>query len=171
MRTYQQKAMFHLSEVAPHPAAPPRLYQAPVIRLQLARESSTPAPRQIRSPLDIVDALSSRFGNCDREVFVAVLLDTRNKVLAIDPCFVGSLDTAAITMREAFKPAMLVGAAAVIFAHNHPTGDPSASPEDIAMTALLRQAGEILQIDVLDHIILGDGRYTSLREHGLGFGR
>ena len=115
---------YGLGEVVGAPAA---FYQAPVIRLTIVRERSVETPRQIKSPNDAAAALMERFGSADREVFVAVLLDAKNKVLAIDPCFVGSLDRASITMREAFKGAMLVGAAAVIFAHNHPSGDPEPS--------------------------------------------
>src|SRR6266545_3542488 len=111
--------------------APQSFYHAPVIRLTIVRERSVETPRQIKSPADAAAALLERFSSADREVFVAVLLDAKNKVLAIDPCFVGSLDRASITMREAFKGAMLVGAAAVIFAHNHPSGDPEPSPEDV----------------------------------------
>jgi DNA repair protein RadC len=156
---------YGLGEVVGAPAA---FYHAPVIRLKIIRESTTETPRQIKSPADAAAALMDRFGSTDREVFVAVLLDTKNKVLAIDPCFVGSLDRAIVTMREAFKGAMLVGAAAVIFAHNHPSGDPEPSPEDQLLTVQLVAAGKLLDIDTLDHLVLGAGCYTSLRERGIG---
>lgn len=156
---------YQLGEVV---GAPPALYHAPIIRLKIVRERSVEAPRRIRRPTDAATALMERFGTSDREVFVAVLLDTKNRVLAIDPCFVGNLNTNVITMREAFKSAVLIGAAAVIFAHNHPSGDVDPSPEDAAITHELIAAGKLLGIDVLDHLILGDQRFISLRERGIG---
>ena len=150
------------------PGAPQSFYHTPVIRLTIVRERSVETPRQIKSPADAAAALLERFSSADREVFVAVLLDAKNRVLAIDPCFVGSLDRASITMREAFKGAMLIGAAAVIFAHNHPSSDVEPSPEDLLLTMQLIAAGKVLDIDTLDHLILGDGRYISLRQRGIG---
>lgn len=143
------------------------LFQAPIIRLQIVRESTTTAPRQIRSPGDVALALAGRFADCDREVLVAILLDRKNRILAIDPVSVGCLDGATVVMRECFKSAMLIGAAAVIFAHNHPSGEIEASPEDIMQSRKFVEAGQLLGIDVLDSIILGaNGRYASLRERG-----
>jgi DNA repair protein RadC len=100
---------------------------------------------------------------------VCVLLDTKNKILAIDPIAVGGLDYAMISMREVFKSAIMIGAAGIILAHNHPSGDPTPSPEDVALTRRAVEAGALLEITILDHLILGDNRYTSLKEKGLGF--
>lgn len=142
-------------------------FQAPIIRLQIVRDSTTTAPRQIRSPGDAARALAERFADCDREVLVAILLDTKNRILAIDPVSVGSVNGTCVVLRECFKSAMLVGAAAVIFAHNHPSGEIEASPEDVIQSRKLVEAGQLLGIDVLDSLILGaNGRYASLRERG-----
>ena len=154
------------------PDAPARLFQAPIIRLEIVRESQAAAPVQIRSPQQAwADCLRARFANCDREVLVVILLDTKNKVLAIDPVFVGSLNGSGVTMRELFKSAMLLGAAALIAAHNHPSGDPTPSPEDVLVTREIVAAGRLLEIEVLDHLVLGADRFVSMRERRLGFDR
>jgi DNA repair protein RadC len=145
------------------------LYSAPVISMRIVRDSSTPAPRQIKSPADIAAILHERYAVADREIMVCVLLDTKNKILAIDPIAVGGLDYAMISMREVFKSAIMIGAASIILAHNHPSGDPTPSPEDVALTRRAVEAGALLEITILDHLILGDNRFTSLKEKGLGF--
>jgi DNA repair protein RadC len=150
--------------------APVEVFQAPIIRMQIIRESSTSAPVQVKSPAVLYEhCLRDRFANCDREVLVAVLLDTQNRVIAIDPICTGSLNTSIVTMREVFKAAVALGAAAIIVAHNHPSSDPSPSPEDVLITRRIVEAGQLLEIEVLDHLILGADRFISLRERGLGF--
>jgi len=144
--------------------APAPLYQAPIVRIQVVRDTRTPAPRTIRAPADAYAALRERFATADREVMVALLLTTKNRLLAIDPVFVGCLDATIITMREAFKSAVLIGAAAVIFAHNHPSTDVTPSPEDLLITRQLCAAGQLLDIAVLDHLVLSDTNFISLRE-------
>ena len=119
----------------------------------------------VRSPRDAASLLAPRYADCDREVMVVIPLNTKNRVIAIDLVAVGTVDTAAITIREMYKSAILCNATAVIAAHNHPSGDSTPSPEDIALTRKLIEAGELLDIDFLDHLILGEGgRFTSLRE-------
>ena len=145
--------------------APTSLYQAPIIRLQIVRESTVTAPCTIRTPADVYAALQARFAAADREVMVALSLNVKNHILAIDPVFVDCLARVTLTMREAFKSAMLLGAAAVIFAHNHPSNDCTPSPEDIQVTRDLCQAGQVLGIVVLDHVVLGDTAFTSLRTY------
>ena len=103
----------------------------------------------------------------DREVFVAVLIDTRNQVLGINTVSIGSLSSSIVHPREVFKAAILMGAANIILAHNHPSGDPSPSKEDIEITRRLTKAGEILGIEVLDHLILTDTGFLSLKKEGL----
>lgn len=153
-------------------AASDKVYQAPIVSVRLVKEATMEMRLQVKSPGDVALDLGKRFADCDREHFVAVLLDTKNRVIAVDVVAVGSLDSAIITMREAFKTAMIVSAAAVIFAHNHPSGDPTPSPEDVLVTRSLVDAGKLLDIDVLDHLVIGEfGRYTSLRERGLGFNK
>jgi DNA repair protein RadC len=108
-----------------------------------------------------------RFKNLKKEQFVAVLLDVKNRFLAEHNISEGTLTGSLIHPREAFKEAIRESAASVIFVHNHPSGDPSPSREDIAVTGRLKNAGEIIGIQVMDHIIIGDGRYVSLREQGV----
>lgn len=152
--------------------APARLWQAPVIRIQLVRESGAAAPVQIRSPYQAwADCLRGRFADCDREVLVVLSLNTKNRLIAIDPVLVGNLNSSMVTMREVFKGALILGAAAVIVAHNHPSGDATPSPEDVLITREIISAGRLLQIEVLDHLVLGADSFISLRERGLGWDR
>ncbi len=102
----------------------------------------------------------------DREHFRAVLLTTRHTVLALEQVAAGGLDSALVHPREVFKAAIRWSAAAVILVHNHPSGDPEPSPDDVRITARLAEAGRILGIEVLDHIVIGDGRYVSMRDRG-----
>ena len=93
--------------------------------------------------------------------------DTKNKVLAIRTASIGDLSSSIVHPREVFKDAVVASAASIIVAHNHPSGDPTPSAEDVTVTKRLIQAGEIMGIDLLDHIVLGDGDFVSLKERGL----
>ncbi|MEK6673883.1 MAG: DNA repair protein RadC [Nitrospirota bacterium] len=110
-----------------------------------------------------------RFKNMKKEVFMSLLLDTKNRLVGEKEYRVseGTLTNSLIHPREAFKDAIRESAASVIFVHNHPSGDPEPSRDDIAVTEKLRSAGEIVGITVLDHVIIGDGRYVSLKEKGI----
>ena len=99
--------------------------------------------------------------------FLALLLDTRSQLIKVAEISIGSLDTSIVHPREVFREAISASAASVIFVHNHPSGDPEASADDIELTKRLTQAGEIMGIDVLDHIIIGDKKYLSLKRQGL----
>ncbi|HNP70378.1 MAG TPA: JAB domain-containing protein [Kouleothrix sp.] len=152
--------------------APAQLFMAPIIRMQIVRESQAAAAVQIRSPQQAwADCLRGRFANCDREVMVSIILNTKNRVLAIDPVFQGNLNASIVTMRELFKSALLLGAAAIIAAHNHPSGDATPSPEDVLITREMIAAGRLLDIELLDHLVLGAESFVSMRERGLGFSR
>ena len=96
----------------------------------------------------------------------SLLMNTKNQVLAIKTVSVGDLSSSIVHPREVFKDAVLASAASLIIAHNHPSGDPTPSAEDIAVTRRLMDAGEILGIELLDHIIIGDGVFVSLKERG-----
>jgi DNA repair protein RadC len=98
-----------------------------------------------------------------------VLLDTKNRVQTISTVYVGSLNTAMIRVGEVFKAALAWNSAALIVVHNHPSGDPTPSPEDVLITHQIVAAGQLLDIDVLDHLVIGQGRYCSMRQKGLGF--
>jgi DNA repair protein RadC len=106
--------------------------------------------------------------DADREHFVVILLDQKHGVIGINTVSVGSLTASVVNPREVFKPAILANAAAIICGHNHPSGDPQPSREDRAITTKLFDAGKLLGIDVLDHVIIGaEGRYFSFGDAGL----
>jgi DNA repair protein RadC len=128
------------------------------------------APRlQVKSPGDIAHLLQLEMAHLDHEQFRTVLLDTKNRVQEITTVYIGSLNAAMIRVGEVFKAALLRNSAAMIVVHNHPSGDPSPSPEDILVTREIVQAGKLLDVEVVDHLIIGLGRFVSLRERQLGF--
>ena len=120
----------------------------------------------ISSPADVDRLLRGRIANLDRENFVAVLLNTKNEVIGTPLISVGTLSQALVHPREVFKPAIRASAASVILAHNHPSGKTEDSREDREVTKRLVGAAEILGIEVLDHVIVGDG-HLSMKEHGM----
>ena len=120
----------------------------------------------ISCPADVEGLLRGRIANLDRENFVAVLLNTKNEVLESPTISVGTLSASLVHPREVFKPAIRASAAGVILAHNHPSGNVEPSREDREVTRRLNEAAGVIGIEVLDHIIIGDG-YFSLKEHGM----
>jgi len=140
--------------------------------LELGRRLMAENPEerfQIRSPSDVANLLSSMLGHKEQEHFVVLYLDTRNRVLDQEILYKGSLNTSLVRIAEVFRGAVRRNCAAVIVAHNHPSGDPNPSPEDVALTRRLVEAGKLLEVDVLDHLVIGQNRYVSLRERALGF--
>jgi len=140
--------------------------------LELGRRLSTENGGEahlIRSPADAANLLLPRMQHLEQEHLVSILLNTRNKVLHVHEIYVGSLNCSMIRVGEVFRAAIRRSAAAVIIAHNHPSGDPSPSPEDVAVTKQIVEACKLMDIDVLDHVIIGHGRWVSLKEKGLGF--
>ncbi|MBE0431009.1 MAG: DNA repair protein RadC [Dehalococcoidia bacterium] len=139
--------------------------------LELSRRLEADAddkPKPIlKSPEDAVALVRSRLKGKKREHFLVACLDTRNRLIGCRAVSVGSLDTSVVHPREAFKEAVSCSAAAVIFVHNHPSGDPQPSKEDIELTRRLARAGEIMGIDVLDHIIVCDDSHLSLKASNL----
>src|SRR4029434_9928578 len=103
----------------------------------------------------------------NREHFVILLLDQKNQVIGLNTVSIGSLTASVVHPREVFKPAILSNASSILLCHNHPSGDPLPSQEDRALTVRLFQAGKLLGIDVLDHIIVGEGKYFSFADEGL----
>jgi DNA repair protein RadC len=124
---------------------------------------------QIRSPTDAADLLMLEMGHLDQEHLRTVLLDTKNRVQQISTIYIGSVNSALIRIGEVFKDAIRRNSTALIVAHNHPSGDPTPSPEDILVTRQIVEAGKLLDVEVLDHLIIGRGRWVSMRERGLGF--
>lgn len=124
---------------------------------------------QVRSPEDVAAMLQIRMGLFEREELHVVLLNTKNHVLGTRVVYKGSLNSSMIRTAEVFRDAVKENAASVIIAHNHPSGDPTPSPEDVRVTRDLVAAGKLLDIDVLDHLVIGHQRYLSLRRKKLGF--
>ena len=118
------------------------------------------------SPRDVAAFLLPEFGARPIEQFGVVLLDTRHRVLRTVVLSVGGLDSTAVQARDVFRHAAAGSAAAVVVFHNHPSGDPRPSEDDIRLTSRLVAAGELMGIPVLDHVVLGDGRYWSCKEMG-----
>ncbi|WP_274649956.1 RadC family protein [Paenibacillus humicola] len=132
---------------------------------RLARSAGSEAP-VIRKPEDAADLLMEELRYLKKEHFVCLFLNTKNQVIARETLSVGTLNASLVHPREVFRAAIKCSSASIICIHNHPSGDPSPSPEDIAMTRRLKEAGELAGIDVLDHLVIGDNRYTSLKEQG-----
>jgi len=124
-------------------------------------------PVVIKSPRDVQYILAERFRYEERERFYAVLLNTKNRLLGLEEVSVGSLNSSIVHPREVFRAAIRHSAASVIVAHNHPSGDPTPSREDIEVTRRLMEAGRIVGIEVLDHVIFGHESVLSLKEKGL----
>ena len=122
--------------------------------------------KTVNSAKDIANVLIPELAELKKEHFIGLFLDSRKKLIKKETIFIGSLDSAIIHPREIFKIALAESAAAVILAHNHPSGDPNPSEEDIEITKQIMKAGDVLGITVLDHVIIGDNKYKSLNEGG-----
>lgn len=143
------------------------MYRLPLVKVALIRERTVAAEtRVITSPADAFAVLYPLIGDADRECFVVLLLNTRNTVIGIHQVSQGTLNASLVHPREAAKAAILANAAAMILAHNHPSGDTTPSTEDVALTQRLKQVGELLGIPVLDHLVIGHDHFTSLKEKG-----
>jgi DNA repair protein RadC len=149
---------------------PTRPYTIPGFRIALVREPGVKLAErpEVRVPAQAAPMLAQFIGDADREVFVIAMLTIRHRVLGLHTVSVGCLTSNLVHPREVFKPAILAGSAALLVAHNHPSGDPEPSAEDVALTRRLVSAGQLLGIEILDHLVLGEaGRYVSLRERGV----
>ncbi len=140
--------------------------------LELGRRLLLSAPDarpQITSPTDAANLLMLEMGGLEQEHLRAILLDTKNRVLASPTIYIGNVNASIIRVAEVFREAIKQNATALILAHNHPSGDPTPSPEDIQVTRSIVEAGTLLGVEVLDHLIIGHQRFVSLKERGLGF--
>ena len=146
-------------------------YRVSQFRLMLVKDGpaiSTTWDRQVRGPKDIADFMAPIAANLDRETFWILMLDGRNRVTGLHVVSVGSLTSTVVHPREVWKAAILANAAAIIVCHNHPSGEPTPSGEDIALTARLLAVGELVGIRLLDHVVLGaDGSFRSLAASNL----
>ena len=123
----------------------------------------------IGSPEDVANLLGAEMGLLEQEHLRVVHLDTKNHVTGVSEIYVGNVNSSMVRPAEVFRPAIRDNSVAIIAVHNHPSGDPTPSPEDVAITRQLRDAGELLGIELLDHIVLARQRHVSLKERGLGF--
>lgn len=123
----------------------------------------------IKSPADAASLIQFDMAGLIQENLWVLLLDTRNRVLKIEKLYQGSINSSSLRMAELFRTALTINAASIILAHNHPSGDPTPSPEDIATTRAAQQAGRLLDVEVLDHIVIGHNSFVSLKDRGLGF--
>ncbi|MCA1056965.1 DNA repair protein RadC [Rossellomorea aquimaris] len=138
-----------------------------IVSLKMVREKSFLYPeRRVTSPADAYTLTKRFFLDLDREHFIVICLDTKNQPTAINVCHIGSLSASIVHPREVLKPAVLSNSASIIVAHNHPSTDPTPSKEDIEVTKRLAESGKILGIELLDHIVVGDEKFVSLKEKG-----
>ena len=121
----------------------------------------------VKTPEDVENLVRTKLKGKKKEYFLVLSLDTRGKLIKTSEVSVGSLDSSIVHPREVFKEALTASAASVIFVHNHPSGDPEPSEDDIKLTKRLADAGDILGIDVLDHVIVADHDFRSLKREGL----
>ena len=141
--------------------------------LELGRRFVSLAPQEravIHSPQDVANLVAAELSALDQEHLRVLLLSTRNEVLSIQEIYVGNVNSSVVRPAEVFRPAIRDNAPSIIVVHNHPSGDPTPSPEDVAITRALVSSGKLLGIDLLDHVVIGSGsRFVSLNEKGLGF--
>jgi len=159
---------------SPRKKQEPGPYRLRRVALKLVREASYMVTADsIGSPAEAhraaMAALQAAHGLDPRESLFVLHLDTKNRVMGVEQVFAGAGNTTYLTVADVFRGALVGGAQAIILAHNHPSGDPTPSPEDITITRQINQAGSMLGVELLDHIVFSDTRYVSLKERGQGF--
>jgi DNA repair protein RadC len=140
--------------------------------IELGRRLTLESPEErptINSPADAAALVVYEMSALEQEHLRVILLDRRNRVLETVEIYKGSVNSSQVRVGEIFKEAIRKNASALIVIHNHPSGDPTPSPDDVAVTRAIVQAGKMLDVDVLDHMVIGQGRWVSLKERGLGF--
>lgn len=159
-------SLFPEYETPPKPESPTR--HLSVVRIALIKERPVIYNgAKLIQPEQAAEAFRAILPDIDREYFVVFILDVKNRIVSCNIVSVGSLNQSIVHPREVFKAAILANGACIILAHNHPSGDCTPSSEDIAITRRLKEAGDVLGIKVLDHIIVGDGCHLSFTERGL----
>ena len=142
------------------------------VAFELARRLNALQPEEravVRPPGDVVALVGGEMALLEQEHLRVLLLNTRNQVLAVSEVYKGNVSSSLVRIGELFREAIRQNAASLILVHNHPSGDPSPSPDDVVMTKDVVQAGGLLGVEVLDHVIIGDRRHVSLKDMGLGF--
>lgn len=143
------------------------MYEIPTIKLKLIKEKNEGyVVNKINSPEDTFEIANAFLNNADRENLIALFLDTKNNVIGIHTISIGTLNASLVHPREVFKAAIIANSAKMILVHNHPSGDPYPSKEDIKTTTKIVEAGDLLEIKVIDHVIIGN-TYISLKEEGV----
>lgn len=145
-----------------------KLVATMVLAQRISATNPTDRP-QIQKPEDVFALLGSEMSTLDHEELRVALLDTKNRVLKVTTVYQGSVNSAQVRVAEVFKDALRQNAPGIVVVHNHPSGDPTPSAADVALTSEICRAGEILAVDVIDHLVLGVGQFRSLRRLGLGF--
>lgn len=145
-----------------------KMQRIQIVSVKMVKEKNLMVEKKkLGSPSEAYKITSEYLEGADREHLVVLTLDTKNVVTSITTASVGSLNSSIVHPREIFKTAILSNAASIIIAHNHPSGDTTPSNEDINITQRIKEGGKLLGIELLDHIIVGDDTYTSLKEKGL----
>ncbi len=140
--------------------------------IELGRRLVLESPEErpvVHTPADAAELVQYEMSALEQEELRVLLLDTRNRVQHIETVYRGSVNSSQVRVAEIFKAAIRRNATNLIVIHNHPSGDPTPSPDDVAITRAILQAGELLDVKLLDHIIVGRGKFVSLKERGLGF--
>ena len=140
--------------------------------IELGRRLTLESPEErpaVNSPADAAALVTYEMSALEQEHLRVILLDRRNRVLETVEVYKGSVNSSQVRVGEVFKEAIRKNASALIVVHNHPSGDPTPSPDDVAVTRAIVQAGKLLDLEVLDHMVIGQGRWVSMKERGLGF--
>ena len=144
-----------------------RLLAELATRYEVGRLEAPADERTIRSPADVAAYLGAELADLAQEQLRVVLLDTKNHVLAMPLVYQGGVNATVVRVGDCFRDAVAAGAVALILVHNHPSGDPTPSPEDVRLTTEVARAGDLLGIDLLDHVVIGRQGHVSLRERRL----
>jgi DNA repair protein RadC len=163
-----------IAELSREPGIGPARAAQLVAAFELGRRSMAPPEAQpwvIRSPADVVNQLSPQFATLEREELHVLLLNAKNVVRRQVLVYRGNVSAALVRVGELFRDAVRAHAAGLIVVHNHPSGDPEPSPDDVHLTAEAIAAGRLLDVAVLDHVVIASGGYVSLRDRGLAFDR
>lgn len=140
--------------------------------MEIGRRISALTPEErpaLQSPQDVARLVSYEMQALEQEQMRVLLCDTRNRLIRMAEVYKGSLNAASVRIGEVFREAIRANAASLVVVHNHPSGDPTPSPEDVALTRAMVEAGKLLDLEVLDHLIIGQGQFVSLKARGLGF--
>lgn len=139
-----------------------------VVKVYVKKEQSLQIEKDvIKKPEQVFEVVKNFLGEVDREHLIVIVLDVKNKINSISVASVGTLNSSIVHPREVFKTAILANGASIILAHNHPSGDTSPSKDDINITTRIKECGVLMGIELLDHVILGDEKFISLKNEGI----